>query len=60
MTGRGVMIPFFAGVGIGIIAIKAGKDRDNVLVEPGSRRFFGSVSVSERRFLGILCSKDTF
>ena len=34
--------------------------RDTVLVEPGSRQIFGSVSVSESRFLGILCSKDTF
>ena len=39
---------------------KAGKDRDTVSVEPGSRQFFGSVSVSESRFLGISCSKDTF
>ena len=39
---------------------KAGKDRDTVSVEPGSRRIFGSVSVSESRFWGILCSKDTF
>ena len=39
---------------------KAGKDRDTVSVEPGSRRFFGSVSVSESQLLGILCPKDTF
>ena len=40
--------------------IKAGKDRDTVSIEPGSRPFFGSVSVSESQFLCILCTKDTF
>ena len=29
---------------------KAGKDRDTVSVKPGSRRFFGSVSVGEPIF----------
>ena len=39
---------------------KAGKYRDTVSVEPGSKQFFGSVSVSESHFLCILCTKDTF
>ena len=40
--------------------LKAGKDRDTVSVEPGSRQFFGSVSVSETHFFGIFHNKDTF
>ena len=39
---------------------KAGKDRDTVSVEPGSRQFFGSVSVSESRFFGYLVLKRHF
>ena len=39
---------------------KAGKYRDTVSVEPGSRQIFDSVSVSKSQFLGIFCTKDTF
>ena len=39
---------------------KAGKYRDTVSVEPVSKSFFGSVSVSESQFLCILGTKDTF
>ena len=33
------------------LSSKGGKDRDTVSVEPGSRLFSGSVSVSESHFL---------
>ena len=40
--------------------IKVGKCRDTVSVEPGSRPFLGSVSVSETHFFGVAGKKDTF
>ena len=40
--------------------IKVGKYRDTVSVEPGSKPFCGSVSVSTDNFLGVECTKDTF
>ena len=34
--------------------------RDTVSVEPGSRPFFGSGSVSKDTFMGVVGGKDTF
>ena len=46
---------------IGVNSIgKAGRYRDTVSVEPGSKPFYGSVSVSETHFFGIFHNKDTF
>ena len=39
---------------------KVGKNRDTVSMEPGSRPFCGSRSVSTDTFLGVAGRKDTF
>ena len=40
--------------------LKAEKDRDTVSVEPGSKPFFVSESLTKSQFLGIESAKDTF
>ena len=46
--------------GDGLQTRKAVLYLDTVSVETGSRRYFGSVSVSKTPFLGIAGIKDTF